>query len=210
MTFSRREFLLASSALAVAATVLPGQAFAETADVSELMKPVPLGDMAEGKPDAPVTVIEYASFTCSHCAHFHETTYPEFKKKFIDTGKVYFIFREFPLDAVATAAAMLARTAPKDKYFDIVSTLFAEQRTWAFTKDPYNSLATFAKQIGFTQEAFDAALSNQKILDGIYAGREDAEKKFGVNATPTFFVNGEKHPGALTLDEMSDLIKAKS
>ena len=106
------------------------------ADVSmaELMMPPPLGDEALGSATAPVTIVEYASMTCPHCAHFHETTFPELKKKYIDTGKVRFIFREFPLDALAAAGSMLARCAGKDKYFPMIETLFSQQKEWVVQK----------------------------------------------------------------------------
>src|SRR5262249_50372806 len=126
---NRREFALGTGGLALTgAGVLAGlsiadsqrPAFAQNPSLEELMQPGPLGDMALGDANAPVTIIEYASMTCPHCAHFHETTYPELKKKYIDTGKVRFIFREFPLDSLALAGSMLARCAGKDKYFPMI------------------------------------------------------------------------------------------
>ena len=137
MTITRREFCQSTAALALATAVLgvsslspfPGAAFAETVPTDELMKPDALPDMMMGDDKAPVTVIEYASMTCPHCAHFTETTFPELKKRYIDTGKVRFIFREFPLDNLAAAAFMLARcsgTSDKDKYFALIDTLFRQ------------------------------------------------------------------------------------
>ncbi len=104
------------------------------------MKPGPLGEMALGDPNAPNVVIEYASMTCSHCAAFHAETWPAFKEKYIDTGKVYFIFREYPLDALATAAFMLARCGPKERYFPLVDLMFDRQGEWAFTENPKQAL----------------------------------------------------------------------
>lgn len=172
----------------------------------ELLVAGPLGDITLGDPSAPVTVIEYASMTCSHCAHFHDTTYAPFKQKYIDTGKVYFIFREFPLDTLATAAFMLARCVPKDRYMPLVGILFSQQKNWAFTNDPKASLLSIAKQAGFTQETFDACLTNQKILDGVNWVKNRAAEKFGVEATPTFFINGVKRSGALSLEELDQEI----
>ncbi len=162
--------------------------------------------MVLGNADAPVTIIEYASMTCPHCAHFHETTYPELKKRYIDTGKVRFIFREFPLDPLAAAGFMLARCAGDDKYFPMIEVLFAQQKDWVVQK-PLEPLLAIAKQAGFTQEAFDACLANQKVLDGIEEVRSRGAQKFEVNSTPTFFINGKKLPGALSIDELSKEIE---
>jgi protein-disulfide isomerase len=172
------------------------------AATSELMVPGPLGERALGDPAAPVTVIEYASMTCSHCAHFQETTFTPFKEKYVDTGKVHYILREFPLDDLATSAFMLARCAPQDRYFPIVDTLFRQQQNWAFTDDPVNGLLNIVKQAGFTQESFRACLTNQQILDGVNWVKNRASEKFDVNATPTFFINGKKVSGALSLEGM--------
>ncbi|MEP4029840.1 DsbA family protein [Roseibium polysiphoniae] len=210
MTISRRDFLLQTGsglALAAALTSVPGAAFAQSVDLDELLKPGPLGDKILGAEDAPVTIVEYASMTCGHCANFHEKTYPALKADYIDTGKVRFIFREFPLDAVAAAAFMLARSAPPEKYFEIIDIMFEEQRSWAFTDNPYNSLLNFSKQIGFTQESFEESLTNQGLLDAVNAVRDRGSNEFGVNSTPTFFVNGEKHSGALSVEQISEIIE---
>jgi len=164
--------------------------------VEELMKPGPLSELVLGNADAPITVVEYASMTCGHCAHFHTTVFPTLKEKFIDTGKVRFIMREFPLDNLAAAASMLARCAGDGKTFPLISVLFAKQDDWAFVKgDPRPELMKFAKQAGFTQESFEKCLTDQKLLDDISAVRSRAAETFGVNATPTFFVNGKKLNG---------------
>src|SRR5881396_1956228 len=157
--------------------------------VADLLVPGPLGDEIQGQADAPVTIVEYASMTCPHCSHFHETTYPEMKKKYIDTGKVRFIFREFPLDALAAAGSMLARCAGKDKYFPMIETLFAQQKDWVVQK-PLEPMLGIARQAGFTQQSFDECLANQEMLAGIEETRTRA-MKLGVNSTPTFFINGK-------------------
>jgi protein-disulfide isomerase len=208
VTQTRRQFLK-TTALTTAALGLASAApaWAQSVDEDELLKPGPLGDKILGDENAPVTIVEYASMTCGHCANFHERTWPDLKKDYIETGKVRFIFREFPLDPVASAAFMLARCAPQEKYFDIVDIMFEEQRAWAFTDNPYQSLLDFSKQIGFTQESFEECLTNQGLLDAVNAVRERGANEFGVNSTPTFFINGEKHSGALSIDEMGKIIE---
>lgn len=207
VNLTRRQLLASAAATTFAAalaTSLP--ALAQSADVDKLMEPGPLGDMVLGNADAPVTIVEYASMTCSHCASFHQNTLPELKKQYIDTGKAKLILREFPLDPVASGGFMLARCAPKDKYYDVVSAMFADQRSWAFTQDPYNAMLNFSKQLGFTQESFEACVGNQQLLDGINAVQERASKEFGVKSTPTFFVNGERIVGAASFDEFAKVI----
>lgn len=204
MSLNRRQLILRSSAgLLLAGTVLPAMpAFAQSVNVEELMKPGTLPDKVLGNEDAPLTIVEYASMTCGHCANFHKNTYPHLKKEYVETGKARFVFREFPLDPVASAAFMLARSVPEDKYFEVVDFMFAEQRAWAFTQDPYNSLLNFAKQIGFTQESFEKVLTDQALLDGINVTRDRASSEFGVNSTPTFFFNGNKVNGAISPEEL--------
>jgi protein-disulfide isomerase len=180
-------------------------AAAQSATAAELMVPPPLGDRVLGKDDAPVTIIEYASMTCPHCAHFAETTYPELKKQYIDTGKVKYIFREFPLDPLAAGASMLARCAPPDKFYPLIETLFQMQRTWAVEK-PIPPLMAIAKQAGFTEQSFNECLSDQKMLDQIQAEQKRATDKFGVNSTPTIFVNGKKQVGASSIEDLVKVI----
>src|SRR5579875_2697932 len=201
LPINRREFCRAGAAGALVAvafgtsalTPLP-QARADSIPDSELMKPEALPDMSLGDAKAPVTIIEYASMTCPHCAHFQETTFPELKKRYIDTGKVRYIFREFPLDNLAAAAFMLARCAGEldsSKYYAMIDTLFAQQRTWAVEK-PIPPLMTIAKQAGFTEKSFNECLANQKLLSGIEDVRQRAIKEFQVDSTPTFFINGKR------------------
>ena len=179
--------------------------------VEELMKPGPRGEIALGPPDAKVTVVEYASMTCSHCAHFTVDVWPEFKKKYIDSGKIHYVFREFPLDNLAAAAAMLARCTGGDKTMPFIEVLFEHQKDWAFGEgNPVPKLFEFAKQAGFTQESFDKCLTDQKLLDDITNGRTRAAEAFGVNATPTFFVNGKKLDGAPTMEAFDKMIGANA
>jgi protein-disulfide isomerase len=175
--------------------------------VEELMKPVGLPDLALGPADAKVTVVEYASMTCGHCAHFTTDVWPKFKEKYIDTNKVRYIFREFPLDNLAAAASMLARCTGNDKAFPLIEVLFEKQKDWAFGEgNPVPRLFEIAKQAGFTQESFDKCLTDQKLLDEITAGRTRASDVFGVSATPTFYVNGKKLDGSPTLEKLDEMI----
>lgn len=217
MNITRREFALSVSTLALAGALTslhlpfdaPAFAQAPAADTAELLQPGPLPEIVLGKADAPVTIVEYASMTCPHCAHFSETTFPELKKRYIDTGKVRFIFREFPLDVLAAAGSMLARcisdsitkAGDSDKYVGMIELLFQTQRTWAVEK-PLVPLFNTVKQTGFTQQSFDACLANQKLFQDIQAVRDRAADKFGVNSTPTFFINGKKVQGDLAIEDL--------
>jgi len=149
-----------------------------------------------------VTIIEYASMTCPHCAHFSTTTFPELQKRYIDTGKVRFIFREFPLDALAAAGFMLARCGGNDKFMPIVETLFAKQPEW-MVKEPIEPLKSIAKQFGYTEQSFNQCLANQKVLDAIQDVRDRAAGKLGVNSTPTFFINGKRFVGDQSIDTLA-------
>jgi protein-disulfide isomerase len=185
---------------------LPGGDTTPPTASGELMAAGPLGDMTLGDPKAPNVVIEYASMTCSHCRRFNDEVFPEFKKRYIDTGKVYYIFRDYPLDPLATSATMLAHCAPKERFFPLVDLLFDQQNNWAFVPDPKTALLTLVKQAGFTQDSFNACLTNQQILDGVNSEKNRAEKEFGVKATPTFFINGEKRSGEQTLEAFAKII----
>ncbi|WP_157015000.1 DsbA family protein [Mesorhizobium xinjiangense] len=176
-----------------------------TVDAAKLMEPGPLPEMALGDENAPVTIVEYASMTCSHCAHFHRTTFPELKSKYIDTGKARLVMREFPFDPRAEAGFMLARCAD-DKYFAMTDVLFKQQESWAPVQDARSALLQIAKLAGFSQESFEACLTNQELLDDVRAVRNRGAEDFGVEATPTFFINGNKYAGAMSIDEMSAII----
>ncbi|MET0941029.1 MAG: DsbA family protein [Mesorhizobium sp.] len=174
-------------------------------DVAKLMEAGPLPEKVLGKDDAPITIVEYASMTCPHCAHFHETTLPELKKKYIDTGKARLVFREFPFDPRAEAGFMLARCS-NDNYFNMVDVLFKQQESWAAASDAKDALLQLSKLAGFSQQTFEACLTDQKLLDDVRAVRQRGADDFGVDSTPTFFINGNRYPGALTIEKMSAII----
>ncbi len=209
---SRRALFAAAASVAVALTAAP--AFAQRApagkvSVAELMAPNALPDVVEGKADAPVTIVEYASMTCSHCAAFHHEVYPQLKKNYIDTGKVKFMLREFPLDPLSTAAFMLAR-ALDDKRDAAVDLLFAQQKNWVTTDTPFDSLASVMKQTGLSSEKFEATLKDKKLMDAVVAVHDRAVEKFGVNSTPTFFVNGDRYPGEINYADFEKIIAEHS
>ncbi len=216
MPITRRDFCLSSATVALSLAVLgvstlppfPGEALAANVPVADLMKPDAMPDLALGSDTAPVTIVEYASMTCPHCAHFQETTFPELKKRYIDTGKVRYILRDFPLDSLAGAAFVLAHCAAKgdkDKYYSMVETLFAQQQTWAVEK-PVPPLMAIAKQAGLSEKDFDACLSNQRAWDDMESVRQRAMKEFKVESTPTFFVNGTQVTGAVSIEDFAKVI----
>ena len=190
---------------ALLATSLP--ALAQNVSVEDLKQAGPLGDVAQGPDDAKVTIVEYASLTCSHCAAFHQQTYPELKKRYIDTGKVRYVLREFPLDPLATAGFMLARCDGDSKYYPIVDLLFVHQRSWAFTEKPLDALRQMMRQAGFSQEKFDSCLKDQKLYDAVNVVKNRGMETFRVESTPTFFINGQRHAGNMSIDELEAIIK---
>jgi protein-disulfide isomerase len=206
---TRREFVAGAGAFALAGGAIlgsPSEAFAQDPSTEELMRPGPLPDLVQGKDDAPITIIEYASMTCPHCAAFHKTTYSALKTKYIDTGKVRFIFREYPLDEIAVAASMIARCAGGDKTMALIDVLFQSQDTWA-VRQPIPALMQIAKQAGFTQKTFEECLANQKLYTDIVAVRERANKQFKVESTPTLFINGKPQRGGISIEELEKLMQ---
>ncbi len=204
---TRRDALKWAGTAFGLALILPNlPALAQNAAPSDLAVPGPLGEVAQGPADAKVTIIEYASLTCSHCAAFHKETYPELKKRYIDTGQVRYILREFPLDPLATAGFMLAR-CEEGKYYPIVDLLFAQQRTWAFSEKPLDALQQIMRQAGFSKEKFESCLRDQKLYDAINAVKKRGEEVFKVNSTPTFFINGQRQQGNMSIAELEKIIK---
>jgi len=174
-------------------------------DMATLLKPGALPDKQLGKDDAKVTIVEYASMTCPHCAHFAATTFPELKTKYIDTGKARYILREFPFDPSAEAGFMLARCA-KDNYFPMVDVLFKQQPAWVGVNNTKDALLQISKLAGFTQESFEACLTDQKLLDDVRSVQKRGADEFKVDSTPTFFINGKTYKGAMSIEEMSAIL----
>ena len=203
---SRRVFLAAAAALAATGARAQSADKTETVSMMKLMAPAPLPDIVEGKADAPITVIEYASMTCPHCARFHNDVYPAFKVKYVDTGKVKFILREFPLDPLATAGFMLARCQGPAKRDAMIDLLFQKQDQWAYVDKPIEALQGLVKQAGVSQSDFETCLKNQQLLTQVNGLRDAAGKDLAIDATPTFFFNGVKHTGEASLDEIDKIL----
>jgi protein-disulfide isomerase len=166
----------------------------------------PLPEMALGKADAPVTIVEYSSLSCPHCAVFHRDVLPVLKKDYIDTGKVRYVVREFPLNDAALAGAVVARCLDPSRYFAFIDLLFSRQREWATEADAFTPLKEFAKQAGMTPEEFDKCIDNDALQQQILSTRDEGQKK-GVNATPSFFINGKLFDGRPTIEGFAEAIK---
>ena len=209
---TRRAFTTALSLTGLAALagfsplrLITGAKAQSAADVA---KPVSLPDMALGSKDAAVTITEYASMTCPHCAAFNAEVFPKIKAAFIDTGKVRYIFREFPLDIKAAAGSMLARCIAKDdsgKFFAVIDLLFKSQGDWVM-KNTTETLTRIGKQAGLTQQQVEDCLKDQALLDKIAADQKYASDVLKVNSTPTFFINGEVIKGEASFDEFAKKI----
>ena len=159
-----------------------------------------------GAADAPVTIVEYASLTCRHCARFHTEVLPILKKEFIDTGKVRLVYRDFPLDRLALTASMVARCAGRERYFGFLDAFYAAQAGWALSSDPVAALAGIARLGAMARPDFDACLKDSTVADAVLKQRLEGEKTFSIDATPTLIVNGDKYSGALTLDVIKAIL----
>ncbi len=175
-------------------------------DMDAVLEPGPMEEKYLGDADAPVKIVEYMSMTCPHCAAFHNNTFKPIIEKYADSGKIQFIVREFPFDPRATAAIMLARCAPDDKFFPMVEVLMQQQQNWARAQDARTALLNIAKLAGFTQETFEACLTNQQLVDDVNTVKNKAVQEFGVTSTPTFLINGNRYSGNMSVDQMSALI----
>jgi protein-disulfide isomerase len=214
LILTRRAFTVALSlsGLAVLAGFPPlrliAQAMAQGA--ADVAKPMSLPDMALGPANAPVTITEYASMTCPHCAAFNDAVFPKIKAAYIDTGKIRYVFREFPLDIKAAAGSMLSRCiagGDSAKYFAVTDLLFRQQGDWV-VKNTTESLSRIGKQAGLSQQQVEDCLKDQSLLDKIVADQKYASEVLKVDSTPTFFINGEKIKGETSFEEFDKRIKA--
>lgn len=178
-------------------------------DAQSLLK-IGKDDRILGNPDAPITIVEYASMTCPHCAHFTDDVLPELKKKWIDTGKVRLVLRDFPLDGEAVHASMLARCAPPDRFYAFVDTFFADQDKWVTAPDHQAALARLAALGGMSKAEVEKCLADNALENQILNSRLVASKQLDINATPTFFVNGSKYTGEPTLEAFDKLLSGLS
>ncbi|MGI9475515.1 MAG: thioredoxin domain-containing protein, partial [Hyphomicrobiaceae bacterium] len=160
-------------------------------DAAEVAKPGALPEIVLGKPDAPITIIEYASITCGHCGRFHRELLPEVKKKYIDTGIARLFVREFPLESVAAAAALLVRCSQPDVQYKFLEALFQRQQQWLGGNDVRNALIAIAKEFGLPETEFEGCLKDEALFKKVVGVRTRANEEFGVNSTPTFFINGK-------------------
>ena len=216
-TVLRRLLILPVAATAVMAMVslAPAPAAAEDASASSTMPQVaqasevqtdgqisipgstpavtvaPTDQRVLGNPDAPVTMVEFSSMTCPHCASFHNDTLAKLKKDFIDTGKVKLVMSDFPFDGVALRASMLARCVPPSRYFDFVDVLFKNQQRWARSRDPIATLKTFGALVGLDATAVDACLANENLQTAILTSQLEAQERYNIRSTPTFILNND-------------------
>jgi protein-disulfide isomerase len=209
---TRRAFttMLSLTGLAAVAGLSPLRLITDALaqGAADVAKPVSLPDMALGPKDAAVTITEYASMTCPHCAAFNEQVFPKLKSEYIDTGKVRYVFREFPLDIKAAAGSMLSRCIAKDdaaKYFAVTDMLFRQQGDWVM-KNTTETLTRIGKQAGLTQQQVEACLKDQALLDKIAADQKYASDVLKVDSTPTFFINGDKIKGEASFEEFAKKI----
>jgi protein-disulfide isomerase len=187
-----------------------GPAIGSKVDLADLLAPVSpdaAPDVPLGDANAPVTIVEYHSMTCPHCAHFEETVLPALTDKYIKTGKVRLIMRSFPLNQLDAVAFMLLRCQPKDKYLDNIKYMYDTQATWAYSDKPKEAITALATKLGFTQDSFNTCLHDEHVWDGLMAVAKKAEETFKVDGTPTFFINGTLEGSISTVDELDQKLK---
>ena len=177
------------------------------APVEELNKAGPLPEISIGKPDAKITIIEYASMTCGHCGRFHRDLLPKLKSKYINTGIARLVVREFPLNYTAMAVSMLARCVDPEKTYDVIDSMFERQQQWLRRGDVRDDLRGIMREFGMTEEAFKRCLVNQALFQQIKEIRQRAIDAFGVRSTPTFFINGKPLVGPQSIDEFGNIIE---
>ena len=189
--------LAGAIALAFATTSAPAQ--------QAIDAPAALQERSIGSPDAPVTVIEYFSLTCPHCASFHNDVYGDLKEKYVDTGKVRFVYKEFPRDGVDLRAGMMARCADPRRYAGLIQVLFKNQPNWTRSSDPVGELAKIGRLAGIDEATFESCLASDELANGLLAERQNASAQ-GVRSTPTFEIDGQLYPGSRSLEEFSEII----
>ncbi|MBP5856597.1 DsbA family protein [Marivibrio halodurans] len=203
-TITRRRFhglAVAAAGLAAVPFLGTGRALADLPSIEEMMAQRVMGD-----PDAPVTIHEYASLTCPHCKEFHDDTLPQVKEAYIDPGKAKLVMHEFPLDGAAAAGSMMARCAPKERYFPIISTLFDKQQDWARSENVLDALSQVGRFAGMSQETLQACFENEALFNAIRDARNEAAEMNDINSTPTFLIGETKIVGAQPFETFAEAI----
>ncbi len=193
--FHRRTLLAAGGTLVALPALAQAQAPADPR----------MAERSMGNASAPMTVIEFFSLTCSHCGDFSRQTWPQVKARLVDTGKVRMVWRDFPLDQIALRAAAVARTFPAAAYEAFISALFASQDRWAFARgvDHKTEIGKIAALAGMSQATFDAAWADDDLARAILADREQAQRQFNIQATPTFVFGSRVVSGAISFDRFA-------
>lgn len=161
-----------------------------------------LEEKSLGKPDAPIKMIEFASLTCGHCARFHNEVMPTIKEKYINNGKIFFTYKDFPLDKFALKASIISRCSGNKNYFSFLDVFYKKQSSWTRSQDPFKSLLKIAKIGGLKDEEIKVCVGNKSIEDGLLKDRLQSSKKYDITATPTIYLNGKKYTGDLTLEAL--------
>ncbi|MCS6890871.1 MAG: thioredoxin domain-containing protein [Rhodovarius sp.] len=204
MGISRRQLVIAGGAAVAAARLPVGAASASAGDPR-------LAERSVGRPDAPLTVIEYFSLTCGHCAHFHLNTWPRVRRELVEPGRIRVVLADFPLDEIALRAAMIARALPADRYEPFLSTLFSTQNRWAFAQgQQLEELARLAALAGMPRETFDATLRDEALARGIMEGRLIAQQRHNIRATPSFVFGSRVVAGAISFEEFRQQVERAS
>jgi protein-disulfide isomerase len=182
-----------------------GRQVIQNPTVADIMQTGTLPEMSLGRPDAPVTIVQYASLTCPHCQAFHRETFPEFERTYIKTGKVRYILREFPIGKQSGNATVALRCAPPGKYFDLYARFMAQQSSWVSQEVRLDPIFAVAKQVGMTRAQFDACYQNQAMIDGL-KWVKDRGRTLGIIGTPNFFVQGRLVKKTLSMADMHELV----
>lgn len=183
-----------------------GRQVIQNPTIADIMAPSPLPEMSWGRQDAPVTIVQYASLTCPHCRNFHLTVYPELKRRFIDTGRVRYILREFPIGKSSGNATIALRCAPPDKYLELYGKFLEQQPSWVSLEVRLDAIYAVAKQVGMTRPQFDACLQNQDMIAKL-KWVKDRGRKLGIIGTPNFFIGTKLIKKELTIAEIADYVE---
>jgi protein-disulfide isomerase len=185
-----------------------GREVIEHPTLADIFAPSPIPEMSWGRPDAPVTIVQYASLTCPHCRNFHMTIYPELKRSYIDTGKVRYILREFPIGKTSGLATIALRCAPPDKYLNLYDKFMTQQSQWVSMEVRPDAIFAIAQQVGMKRAEFDACVQNQGMIENLKWVKERG-RKLGVIGTPNYFVGGKLVKKELTMADIRELVAAE-